>query len=139
MIDETKFSPKRLAWLCLGGLCVVLGAIGVIVPLLPTTIFMIIAAYAFARSSPRLHQWLMSHRVFGPLINDWNAHGVVSVQAKWMSSLSMILVFALSAYMGAPRWVLVLQAIILAAVAIFLLTRPSKASRDLIAADKLEG
>ena len=123
--DETKFTPKRAAWLCLGGLCVILGAIGVVVPLLPTTIFMIIAAYAFARSSPRLHQWLITHRVFGPLINDWSEHGVVSVRAKWMSSLSMILVLAVSAYLGVPRWVLILQAIILATVAVFLLTRPS--------------
>ena len=123
--DETKFTPKRLAWLCLGGLCVILGAIGVVVPLLPTTIFMIIAAYAFARSSPRLHHWLITHRVFGTLITDWNEHGVISVRAKWMSSLSMILVFAVSAYLGVPRWVLILQAIIMATVAVFLLTRPS--------------
>jgi len=110
--DETKFTPKRLAWLCLGGLCVVLGAIGVIVPLLPTTIFMIIAAYAFARSSPRLHHWLITHR-----INNWNEHGVISMRAKWMSSLSMILVIGLSVYFNAPRSVVIIQVIVLSCVA----------------------
>ena len=123
--DETKFTPKRLAWLCLGGLCVVLGAIGVIVPLLPTTIFMIIAAYAFARSSPRLHHWLITHRVFGPLINDWNEHGVISVRAKWMSSLSMLIVIGLSVYFNAPRTIVIIQVIVLSCVALFLWTRPS--------------
>lgn len=125
MADETKFTPKRLAWLCLGGLCFILGAIGVIVPLLPTTIFMIIAAYAFARSSPRLHHWLINHRIFGALIANWNEHGVVNLKAKYMSSLSMILVIGLSAFFGAPRWVLILQAVILSLVALFLWTRPS--------------
>ena len=123
--DETKFTPKRLAWLCLGGLCVVLGAIGVIVPLLPTTIFMIIAAYAFARSSPRLHHWLITHRVFGPLINDWNEHGVISVRAKWMSGLSMLVVIGLSVYFNAPRTIVIIQVIVLSCVALFLWTRPS--------------
>ena len=125
MIDETKFSPRRLAWLYLGGLCVVLGAIGVIVPLLPTTIFMIIAAYAFARSSTRLHHWLITHRVFGPLINNWNEHGVISVRAKWMSSLSMLIVIGLSVYFNAPRTIVIIQVIVLSCVAAFLWTRPS--------------
>ena len=135
MSIETKFTPKRLAWLILGSVCVVLGAIGILVPLMPTTVFLLIAAYAFARSSPRLHRWLITHPVFGALITDWNEHGVVSVKAKWMSSLSMIAVFSLSVYFGAPRWVLILQAVILSAVALFLLTRPS--SKPDIENDKL--
>ena len=128
--DETKFTPKRLAWLCLGGLCVILGAIGVVVPLLPTTIFMIIAAYAFARSSPRLHHWLITHRVFGTLITDWNEHGVISVRAKWMSSLSMLLIIGLSVFFKAPKAVVIIQIIVLSCVALFLLTRPSSKPAD---------
>jgi len=66
----------RAFWLGLGLVCVALGTIGIFLPLLPTTIFLIIAAYAFARSSERLHNWLLSNKIFGPLIKDWHVLGI---------------------------------------------------------------
>ena len=56
-----------------GALSAGIGLIGIVVPLLPTTPLMILAAACFARSSPRLHDWLWNHRVFGPAIRDWRA------------------------------------------------------------------
>ncbi|MEL6687121.1 MAG: YbaN family protein [Pseudomonadota bacterium] len=125
MTPKQKFSPRRLFWLCLGCVCVGLGAVGVFVPLMPTTIFMIIAAYAFARSSSRLHDWLLSHAIFGPLIRDWNDHGVVSVKAKWMSGLSMGLILIISFILKMPLWGIAIQGLVLGAVFLFLLSRPS--------------
>jgi hypothetical protein len=61
----------RVTYLVLGWLCVVSGAIGVVLPGWPTTIWIIVATYFFARSSPRFYNWLMNHRVFGPLVRDW--------------------------------------------------------------------
>ena len=55
----------RIFWLTLGGLSLSVGVVGIVVPLLPTTVFVILAAYCFARSSERLHDWLISHRYFG--------------------------------------------------------------------------
>ena len=106
-------------WLCIGLLCLGLGVVGVIVPLLPTTIFILMAAFAFARSSDRLHAWIMSHRIFGPIIHNWQKHGAVSRQGKLLSAVSMILIVGISFFMGAPFWLLYLQIFILSCVAVF--------------------
>jgi len=118
------FSPKRIAWLLLGCICVGIGTIGVFVPLLPTTSFMLVAAFAFARSSPKLHNWLITHKVFGPLITDWQSHRAISSKAKFTSVLSMVAVVGISAIFQVPNWLLVTQILVLSCVAAFLLSRP---------------
>ncbi len=125
MSKGKKYSVKRLSWLCLGLICVGFAAIGVVLPLMPTTVFLLIAAFAFARSSPRLHLWLLNHKVFGSLIRNWQEHGAITPKAKGVAVLSMGLVLVLSAVLKVPLWVLALQAVILSCVAIFILTRPA--------------
>ena len=114
----------RALWLGLGLVCVALGTIGIFLPLLPTTIFLIIAAYAFARSSERLHSWLLSNKVFGPLIKDWQDHGRIRRSAKFMALISMAVIVLLSLGFGAPTYVIGLQAVILIPVAVFIFSRP---------------
>ena len=101
-----------------------LGTIGIFLPLLPTTIFLIIAAFAFARSSERLHSWLLSNKVFGPLIKDWQDHGRIRRPAKVMALISMGVIVSLSWGFGAPAFVIVIQLLVLIPVAIFIVTRP---------------
>ncbi len=120
-----KYSPKRLAWLCLGVLCVGLAIIGAVLPLMPTTVFLLVAAFAFARSSPKLHAWLLEHKVFGPLIQNWQTHGAISKKAKYTSVISMIAILVLSWGLGVPIRILVIQIVVLGMVAAFLLTRPN--------------
>jgi uncharacterized membrane protein YbaN (DUF454 family) len=83
--------PWPVRWLLLGFavLCLVMGIIGVIVPGLPTTVFILMAAWAAARSSPRLYQWLWNHRLFGPLLRNWAQGGKVSRRAKWSAAIFM--------------------------------------------------
>lgn len=119
------YSPRRLLWLGLGLVCLALGVIGAFLPLLPTTSFMLLAAFAFARSSPRLHDWLLSHKVFGPLIQNWQSHGAITTQAKIASLISMVGVIAISAAIGAPLWLLLTQLAVLSLVSLFLWTRPT--------------
>ncbi|WP_371397528.1 YbaN family protein [Fretibacter rubidus] len=119
-----RYSPKRLLWLSLGLVCFTLGAIGLFLPLLPTTSFMLVAAFAFARSSPRLHTWLLQHKVFGPLITDWQTHRAISTKAKIASLLSMIIIVAIGFAFQLPLWVIGLQVFILGLVSLFLWTRP---------------
>ena len=114
----------RALWLGLGLVCVALGTIGIFLPLLPTTIFLIIAAFAFARSSERLHNWLLSNKVFGPMIKDWQDHGRIRRPAKLMALISMAVIILLSWGFGAPTYVIILQALILIPVAVFIFSRP---------------
>ena len=65
-----------------GAVSVAVGAVGILLPLLPTTPFLLLAAACFARSSERRYQWLMSHRVFGPYIRNYHEHGAVTRHAK---------------------------------------------------------
>ena len=64
---------RRILWSIAGLTFFAIGAIGAVVPILPTVVFMLLAAYCFARGSQRLHGWLMTHRQFGPAIQDWTA------------------------------------------------------------------
>jgi uncharacterized membrane protein YbaN (DUF454 family) len=78
---------RLLGWFFVG-----LGGIGIILPLLPTTPFILVAAGCFAKSSPRCHQWLLNNRVFGPIIIDWQQSRCISKKTK-IIAVSSILVF----------------------------------------------
>ena len=116
---------RRHLWMALGWASLGLGALGVLLPLLPTTPFLILAAYFFSRSSRRLHAWLLDHPVFGPPIENWRAHRAISRGAKLAALVAILLILAVSALADIPAWVLAAQAVILIGVAVFLLTRPA--------------
>lgn len=102
-----------------------LGALGVILPVLPTTPFVILAAFAFGKSSPRLRAWLLRSQLFGPMIAQWEAHGAIPTRVKGFACAMMGAVFLLSLYGGAPRGVLIAQALGITLGAGYVLTRPS--------------
>ena len=114
----------RLTWLVVGLVALALGAIGIAVPLLPTTPLILLAAFCFARSSNRLHEWLVTHDIFGPLIENWRLHGAISRRAKIVSVVSMAAVLAISLALALPTAVIVTQLVVLGAAALFILTRP---------------
>ena len=87
---------RRLLYLCLGFACVALGALGIVLPLLPTVPFMLLAAFFFARSSPRLEAWIVGHRRFGPHIRAWRELGAISPAGK----RAALAAFAFSAVLG---------------------------------------
>lgn len=110
----------------LGWTCVALGAAGLFVPLLPTTPFLLVAAWCFDRSSPRVHAWLLRQPALGPLILDWQLHGVVRLHTKWLAT-ALLLAFAAIPVLreGTPRWALAAMLVVVASVLTFLWTRPS--------------
>ena len=75
----------------LGFFFVGLGILGLFLPLLPTTVFLLLAAGCFARSSDKWHRWLLSNRIFGPIINDWNEKKCVTVSTKIVAVSSILL------------------------------------------------
>ncbi len=91
---KTRAALPKAVWLCLGLFCVVVGVIGVFVPLLPTTGPLILALACFARSSPSLEGWLLNHPRFGPGLRLWREFGAVPRAAKVFTCLGMTLGFA---------------------------------------------
>lgn len=115
----------QYVWAALGLICVALATIGVVLPLLPTVPFLLLAAFFFARSSSRLHTWLVTHPHFGRFIDDWNRSGAINLRAKRLSTISIAAVFLLSLALGASIIIIIIQAVTLSLVLIFIWTRPN--------------
>lgn len=117
-------SRFRLLWLFAGLIFLAIGAVGVVLPLLPTTPFLLLAAFCFTRSSPRLHKWLHEHPTFGPMVNNWNQYGSIDRRSKRIAIVVIVLTPIIAVLLGAPWWALAAQIIVLAIAATFVLTRP---------------
>jgi uncharacterized membrane protein YbaN (DUF454 family) len=96
---------------------------GVVTPGLPTTEFVLLAAWAAARSSPRLHAWILRHRVFGPLLRHWQA-GMLPRRAKWAATASMTLAAVIAAATIPHRPSVAIIVACMACVAVWLWRRP---------------
>lgn len=115
----------RAAWTALGLVFVALGIVGAFLPLMPTTIFLILAAGCFARSSPRLEAWLLDHPRFGPTLRAWRAEGAIGPRAKMMASGGIAIGYGLFLWGAKPHLPLALGVgVVMAACAAFVLSRP---------------
>ncbi len=114
----------RIVWLVVGIICVGLAFIGALLPIMPTTVFLLMAAYAFARSSPTLHAWLLSHKNFGPLVKNWQDSGSIAKSTKIIAVSVMFGTLIISWLIGFSTLVIIIQGITLGIVALFILTRP---------------
>lgn len=116
----------RPLWLAVGSVSLAAGAAGAVLPLLPATPFLLLAAYALARSSPQLHAWLLNHPSFGPIIDDWRRHRAIARRTKVVALFALIITLVMSAALGVPAWVLAFQSVALAGSAVFIVTRPDR-------------
>jgi uncharacterized protein len=89
---------KRGLLISVGVLALLLGALGVLLPGLPTTPFVLLAAGCFAKASPALHQWLLDQRQLGPMVRDWETHRSLTWRVKLMASGLMVVMVSLSAW-----------------------------------------
>ncbi|WP_394663195.1 YbaN family protein [uncultured Sphingomonas sp.] len=118
----------RFGWLALGVFCVGLGIVGALLPLMPTTIFLILAAGCFARSSPRLEAWLLDHPRFGPTLRAWRRDGAMSRRAKGMACGGMAIGYAIFLLTARPNAVLaIVVAFVMIGCATYIGTRPNAA------------
>lgn len=115
----------RFIYAGLGLFCVALAAIGVVLPLLPTVPFLLLAAFFFANSSDRLHNWIVAHAIFGPMITDWRDSGAIRPRAKKAATLSIAAVFSVSLLLSMPAHIIGIQAVVLSLVLLFIWTRPN--------------
>lgn len=114
----------RLVWIAAGCTSLALGMIGAALPVLPTTPFIILAAFCFARGSQRLNAWLLNHPRFGPVIVAWQTHGAIPRKGKRAAIIGMAFALLLSVAMGLSGMLLAIQMLAMAGAATFILTRP---------------
>lgn len=122
-------ATMRVLWMVAGLVFTGLGIAGLVLPLMPGAVCLIVAAFCFAQGSPRLHDWLVNHRHLGPFIRDWRESGAISRPAKRAALGGMALSVVLAAAMGTPPVALAALAAVLVAAAIFVWTRPDRPAR----------
>ena len=110
---------KKWFWLVVGLLSLGMAYIGVVTPGIPYSPFVVFAAYCFAKSSPRLHNWIMNHKLFGKFLNNWNEKRVFPLKLKFFMIASMSVSLILMYTGGVPTRGLVYTGIFMALVAIW--------------------
>ncbi len=138
MPEANTFSPAALATpdrasrlgrpllLLFGWTNVGIGMVGIVLPGLPTTVFLLMALWAFSKSSARFHNWLYTHPRLGPPLRDWHEHGVIPRRAKLLAiaMMTLSLIWVTFGIAEGWQWPAVMAACLIPP-AVFILTRPS--------------
>jgi uncharacterized membrane protein YbaN (DUF454 family) len=110
-----------------GWLCVGLGVIGIVMPLFPTTPFLLVAVWAFSRSSPELAAKIRNHSIAGAYVRDWEDEGVIPPGAKILAVTMMTAMFGYLYFgSGAPSWAVIAAGTVMAGAAAYILSRPGR-------------
>lgn len=128
-MNERNNQWQRLPWLCLAWTSLALGAAGAVLPLVPTTPFILLAAWSAHKGSPRLERWLHGHKHFGPLLHAWHKEGAVPASAKVTALILLIVSWVILWRLQSAPWVLGLTGLLFSLVSVFLLTRSSPSAR----------
>lgn len=121
-----KSPVGRLIWFSFGWLMMGLAALGAILPLLPTAPFLLVAAWAFGKSSERWRNWIYNQPTFGPIVIAWEDHRVIPLLGKVAAFVTMASSFAALVILDRlPVWGLVAVGVLLFAVAIYIWRHPS--------------
>lgn len=104
-----------------------MGIAGAFLPLLPTTPFLLLAAWLYSKSSDRLHNWLLDHKYLGPSLRDWHNSGVIGIKAKIIATVMILLVVGWRfPLLNVELWIKLFATFILTGVLVFIWTRPSR-------------
>lgn len=116
---------KKIVWFVVGVVALFLGGLGVFLPILPTTPFVIVAAFAFGKSIPAWRRWLVNNKTFGPIIRDWEETGAIAPRYKAMATIMMFAALALSFYLSIKPVIIIVQALCMLVAFGFIITRPN--------------
>ena len=114
----------RAMYFVLGVVSLILGVIGAVLPVMPTTVFILLAAFCFAKSSRRFSDYLLTHPTFGRMIIDWQTRRAIPRRAKYLAWTMMTVSVLILLIGGTPLWVLSMVAVLLLAVAIWMARLP---------------
>lgn len=118
---------KKITFLLCGHLFLIIGIIGVFLPVLPTTPFLLLSAYFYSKSSARIHNWMMNHKRLGPPLKDWQDNGVIGIKAKIFASVMILYVVGIRfPKLDINLYAKILASTILLLVLLFVVTRPSQ-------------
>lgn len=120
---------KTLFWRSLVVIFITLGIIGAILPGMPTTVFLIIAAWAASKGWPQMDAWLLNHPKYGATLRNWREYGTVPRKAKCIASIMMLISGVLMLFTNAPILVKVFTDVTMLIVAIWLWSRPEPNSK----------
>lgn len=114
---------RRVVFIGLGGVFVGLGILGAYLPVMPTTPFLLVASFFFARSSPRLNRWLVRSPLFGPFLRDWQQHRGVRLHVKALAVAVMTTAVTASIIWGQLPWPIIALVLLLAGVGLWVVLR----------------
>jgi uncharacterized membrane protein YbaN (DUF454 family) len=121
-----KTLVKNYFYIFLGTFFLIIGIIGIFLPLLPTTPFLILTAFFYSRSSEKFHNWLMNHKWLGPPIHDWNERGAINSKVKILSTIMVfIMSFVVLSREIIPIWAKITYSLMMIGVLVFIWTRPN--------------
>lgn len=116
---------KKTVWKLLGFGCLGMAYVGLVTPGIPYSIFVVAAAYCFAKGSPRMHAWLYNHKLFGPFLTNWSQKRVFPLRMKWFMLVMMGTSLAIMWFTGVKPIGVVSTAVFMALVAIWAWRWPS--------------
>ena len=122
---------KKYLLIVTGWISLTLGVIGIVLPLLPTTPFVLLAAACFAKSSPRFHKWLLTHKFFGPIIENFKSGKGIPKKIRNTTIVFIWLTMGISMVVIATVWSTVLLVTIGVSVTIYLLRQPVYEGSDI--------
>ena len=128
MASVSSLKPRwqRPLYLALGCLCLLIGVIAQVIPLIPGVVFLVLATACFSRSSPAMENWLKTHPWFGKLIINWQTSGAIPRGVKWIIALSMVASFSLIFWETQSRGLQAFVAVIMLAVLVYVWKRPEQ-------------
>lgn len=121
----------RLAFVIGGHVCIVLAVFGIILPVMPATVFLLLAAACYARGSQKFYDWLLHHKWFGPPIRDWQRDKAMTVKSKIIAIVSVVVGVAVSMFLVKAPWMRIgLGVVVLGVTVTVLLVKTKKVGRS---------
>lgn len=116
---------KRYLYIGLGLMCVVFGYIGIVIPGIPTTPFLLLSVWFFSRSSKKIEDWILNHKIFGKFISDWRNHRGISTKSKIYAVILIQITFLSSIYYAFPLSLDIIFFIFSVILCLYIISRPT--------------